>query len=141
MRKSGVAFTLLLASSLALSASVLAADTGEPNDSFDNAVPLPNSESLTSYLSFSGDEDYYKVTAGQFGLFQLRSPAGLDYDLYLYDENRQFLMSSTTSDTFDYVGRYSPSMTNTYYLKVVGKNGQFDPNAAYSLNRITKIYV
>jgi len=45
--------------------------------------------------------------------------------------------SAETSESTESVGYYTSSLSNTYYVKVVGKIGQHDPDRPYTLKQIT----
>ncbi|MBN2983775.1 MULTISPECIES: hypothetical protein [Cohnella] len=141
MKKRNLLLATVLAATFASATSAYAADNYEPNDSFSTATSLPYSRYITSYISTPTDADYYKASGGRLTLFQLVNPEGADYDLYLYDANFNLVSSSATSESTENVGYYTTSLSNTYYVKVVGKNGQHDPDRPYTLRQIYNLYV
>lgn len=130
----------VLAATFVSASPASAADTYEPNDSFETATVLPYKAYIQSYVSTSTDVDYFKVSGGKLTIFELVNPEGVDYDLYLYDANFNLVSSSERSDQREAVGYYVPTYGNTYYVKVVGKNGQHDPERPYVLRQIYNLY-
>ena len=70
----------------------------EPNNSFAaaNVITDPAGQ-VTGYITPSGDTDYFKITlpAGKTLVVDLTVPAGVDYDLYVYNSSKAKLAEST----------------------------------------------
>ena len=140
MKQRIMTLAAVLAATFVAAAPVFAADTYEPNNSFETAAALPYNAYINSYVSTSADVDYFKVYGGRLTAFELVNPEGADYDIYLYDTNFNLVSSSETTEQREAVGYYVPTYGNTYYVKVVGKNGAYDPDRPYVLRQIYNLY-
>ena len=110
-----------------------AADTFEPNDTIDTAAPIGVGVPLMSYVSTSGDVDYYQFTVPSWQQlrFDLTVPDGADY-----------LMQVVSAGYAD-LGRHGADErleltlgAGTYYIRVAGsfhEPGSHDSLNAYTL--------
>lgn len=122
----GILFGVLLTQTPALASSVPSESSSfqvqEPNDDFDTAtnISLPT-EKFNLETSYN-DTDFYAISL-QPGI-QVTVSVGFthadgDIDLYIADPNRDRIQSNT-SDTDDESITFTPGMSGTYYIVVVG---------------------
>ncbi len=107
-------------------------DNYEPNDSFDLAQFLLAGAQYFAAVCNPQDVDYYGITvaAGQHIRAELFSlPA--DYDLELYGPARDLLGQSLNAGTAAEAVEYDAHTAGSYYVRVYGKNGAFNPGALY----------
>ncbi len=106
----------------------------EPNNSIAAAATIPLGTTISSAISSSTDQDYFKVTTTSVGThqFALAGPSGVDYDLNVYNSGGTLIGSGTGSTATENV-----SITNlavgTYTVRVFGYNGANSPTC-YTLN-------
>ena len=120
---------------LAAASAVQAADTNEPNDSPNTAVPIASGSPVESYIASSTDVDFYTffVPASRHVRIDLALPAHLSYSLTLYDSAGGWLAfgagyAEGVPRRIDY------SLTaGTYYIRVSGSSAEFDAASAYTL--------
>lgn len=115
----------------------------ESNDNMHLADWMYDGEDSYGYIAHPDDEDWYKIyidsgSDGYSNFWLGNIQEGLDYDLGLYDENGNLLASSCTTNRQEQIYRYWTEARRTYYLKVYGFNGSYDPSRMYQLK--TKQY-
>ncbi|ULQ58443.1 T9SS type A sorting domain-containing protein [Flavihumibacter rivuli] len=94
-------------------------------------------KTVTAIIKSSSDVDWFKFKADddkpymRISLFKL--PA--DYDIYLYDKKKKLMASSTaTGNNAEVIfTKVDKKQDEHFYIKVIGKNGAFNPGACYSL--------
>ena len=119
-------------------------DTNEPNDNRTDAKAI--SGSISGYISCTGDQDWFKVTAAADQLIAIKlsseatSAVDLKYTLYLDDggelkevATEELADGSREKVLFDRV--YAPPKAGTYYVVVQDAGGDdSDVNLAYTLS-------
>ncbi|OAS16045.1 polymorphic toxin-type HINT domain-containing protein [Paenibacillus oryzisoli] len=129
-------------SSNSVTFSVTPDDTYEPNDTISDAKSVTPGSTTSSYLSTSGDYDYWKYTPSTTGSINVKltvptDPAGLDYDLQVYEGTVSSLGSkieeSTNSGNASESKDFMAFAGKTYYLKVYKTVGTFSATSAYTL--------
>ena len=96
----------------------------EPNETQATAAVISSGSTNTAAISSSTDVDYYRIittAAGNIAV-NLAGPAGVDYDLYVYNSSGTQLGSGTTGTATESVSLTSQA-AGTYYIKVIGYNG------------------
>ncbi len=126
------------------SSSVTVSQTGgggsevEPNNTRSSANTLPNATATTGYVSSFTDVDYFKITIGprKTAAISLLVPAGLDYDLYLYNSSG-YLIAWSENDTgiAESINYKNTSYTSnrTVYIKVLGYLGASSTTSSYTV--------
>ncbi len=107
----------------------------EYNNSLAQARYLSLPSEIYSYLSPDEDEDFYRfdvralgpITIGLEGI-----PAGLDYDLELYDGYRNLMGGSYWPSNHPERILFHPSRTGRYYVRIYSEGGS-SPDQAYRL--------
>ncbi|MEZ6072276.1 MAG: pre-peptidase C-terminal domain-containing protein [Pirellulales bacterium] len=111
---------------------MLAADFLEDNDTFATATYVGSGDYSVDNLTIDAafDDDYFKVVAGSSGTLTATVSflhAQGDVDLFLYDSTQTQIDASTSSSNSEQVSA-SVTAGSTYYIKVVGYNGQISPD-------------
>nr|WP_294860252.1 zinc-dependent metalloprotease [uncultured Fluviicola sp.] len=106
----------------------------EPNNSISAAAAIPLATPISSAISSSTDQDYFKVTTTSVGThqFALAGPSGVDYDLNIYNSAGTLIGSGTGSTATENVS-ISNLAVGTYTVRVFGYNGANSPTC-YTLN-------
>ncbi len=96
----------------------------EPNETQATAAAIASGVTNSAAISSTTDIDYFKITttAASDLVFNLVGPAGVDYDLYIYNSAGTQIgigESSTATETVT----LNNQAAGTYYIKVVGYNG------------------
>lgn len=135
----GASSTEVTAANTAFAAVGIGGSTGgtdlyEPNDSMSQAYPITSGTTYSSYIYTSSDIDYYKLTATKGKAISISlTNLPKDYDLYLYNSSgtqvARSINGSTTSESIS----YTPTAAGTYYIKVIGYNGNYSTTQKYSL--------
>jgi outer membrane protein assembly factor BamB len=114
-------------------------DSWEINDSIltpANIIDLVRNGAIPGYIWKSGDVDFYSFPVTQAPStikLELKDiPSGTNYDLYLYDTNKNLVSSSTNSGNSPEAITYSTTVPGTYYIKVDSSYG-YSPTKPYSL--------
>jgi hypothetical protein len=108
----------------------------EPNNSSGEAKTIGFGTTIFAGITSANDADWFKVTtlnnSNTYLQVQLLSvPA--DYDLYIYNKNLKLIGSSVNPGTSYEVVYYNSNTRNAiYYIKVIGKDGAYNPGC-YSL--------
>ena len=108
----------------------------EPNNSSGEAKTIGFGTTIFAGITSPNDVDWFKVTTlnnsnTSLGVQIFSLPA--DYDLYVYNKNLKLIGSSVNSGTSYELVYYNSNTRNaTYYIKVIGKDGAYDPGC-YSL--------
>ena len=93
----------------------------EPNETQATAAAIANGVTNSAAISTSTDTDYYSfTTTGTNGIvYNLVGPAGVDYDLFVYNSAGTQIGSGETSTSTETVS-LTGQAAGTYYVKVVG---------------------
>ncbi|MEZ4653419.1 MAG: cohesin domain-containing protein [Candidatus Eisenbacteria bacterium] len=118
-----------------------ATDSFEPNDDPNNATELPNGVPLESWISVSGDLDWYHFTHAdeqqQVNIVLSSLPLDTDYDMQLYFLNEQSTLdlvatSENPPNNDEVISGTGPA--GEYFLVIYGfESTDFDPNDSYFL--------
>lgn len=110
-------------------------DSYEPNNTINEAKPIPHDTNLSGSMASSTDEDWYSFRTWTFPYFKVSIwDLAEDYDLYLYNTNGVLLASSVNTGNTAEVINYNDGPSNTVYrIRVVSKNGTVNPTVCYSL--------
>ncbi len=114
-------------------------DTYEPNDSFSLAYgPLDAGVHYLSYISYSGDIDYYKVEVppGCSSMFisMTSIPAGCDYDMRLFNSSQVEVAFTINGGNRDEWIRYESPVPGTYYIKIYPYTTAYSTSDSYDLS-------
>ena len=98
----------------------------EPNETTATAATIASGVTNTAAISSATDIDYFKITTTAVSniVYNLVGPAGVDYDLTIFNSAGTQVGSAATTSSTETV-----SLTNqtagTYYIKVFGFSGAF----------------
>ena len=116
---------ILLAAVMLCSAfTVCSSASGDYGSSFDTATTLTWRGVENAFVVYdcsletSGDEDYFKFTAPESGIFLIYTEGATDTIGYLYDSSRKQLAYNDDNDGINFAIKYSLVKGNTYYVKV-----------------------
>ena len=104
--------------------TVYSSASGDHGSSFDTATTLTSTGFGNDFwlydcsLETSGDEDYFKFTASESGIFLIYTEGTTDTIGYLYDSSRKQLAYNDDNDGINFAIKYSLVKGNTYYVKV-----------------------
>ncbi|MEI5909028.1 M4 family metallopeptidase [Bacillus spongiae] len=99
-------------------------DIDDATDSFETAYELPIDQPYKTTIASASDEDFYRFEAEVPGEIKVNlTDVPTNYDIYLYDQNKQLVGKSEEVGTTDESIVYDALVAGTYYVKVVGKNG------------------
>lgn len=96
----------------------------EPNETQATAATVTSGTANSAAISSTTDVDYFKIVtaATSNNTFALAGPAGVDYDMYIYNSAGTQIGAGTGSTATENV-----SLTNqaagTYYIRIIGYNG------------------
>lgn len=98
----------------------------EPNDLPAQAAAIALGVANSAAISTATDVDLYKitVTAKSNIVYSLVGPAGVNYDLAIYNAARKVIGKGTTASSTETV-TLANQAAGTYYIKVAGKAGAF----------------
>lgn len=108
----------------------------ESNNSFSSADNIQDDDDVYGYINPMYDYDYYKITFSEIGKanFYLGSiPSGLDYDLFVYDNNYNLIATSANGSNTSELISGEPVAASTYYVKVDGYVGSYSSSDSYLL--------
>ncbi len=111
-------------------------DRYEPNDDFDHAWPLEAGAYYDALVCNGADADHYALTLPSGGTLSaaLTPPAGLNYDLFLYDPARSLVGSSTLGAGAVESLSYTATSGGGYTLLVNGSDStQYSGSQTYRL--------
>ena len=96
----------------------------EPNETLATAASISSGVINSAALTTATDIDYFKfvTTATSSNVFNLVGPAGVDYDLYVYNSAGTQIGAGTTATATETVSLASQA-AGTYYVKVIGYLG------------------
>jgi len=110
--------------------------SGEIDDDWTNARPLSIPSSITDTLSRGSDNnDHFKVNArrGDSVYLNLTSPAGADFDMYLYNEDFSILAKAENTTLQDRIfERFAAD--GLYYLRIYAYSGSGEYLLQTSIN-------
>lgn len=105
-----------------------AGSTIEPNDTFDNAVPIALQQTLQG--DFAAVDDFFDVyrfyapTPGVYQVIVTSIPDGHNYDVYAYNANKYRVGYGESLGNLDELARTLPLVPGYYYAVVVRVFGQ-----------------
>lgn len=102
--------------------SVASVDLYEPNDEVSQASPVSIGNSIESYLSYSGDQDFYWFEAKKNApiTVSLQVPSAMDYDVYVLDELGEVVASSANGTGEEEMASFQATAGSKYYPVVYG---------------------
>lgn len=110
-------------------------DNYEPNETLASAATIPVNTDITALISLSGDVDWFKfnntTSNKKIKITLTNLPA--NYDVALYKSNGDQVGISQNPGTNDETIIYNTNKVGTYYVKVYGAGGAFDPINCYTL--------
>ncbi|WP_409177276.1 hypothetical protein [Brevibacillus fortis] len=97
-------------------------DLYEPNDEVSQAAPVSAGNSIESYLSYSGDQDFYSFEAKKNApiTVSLQVPSTMDYDVYVLDELGEVVASSANGKGEEEMATFQATAGSKYYPVVHG---------------------
>ncbi|MWC29489.1 DNRLRE domain-containing protein [Paenibacillus sp. MMS18-CY102] len=106
----------------------------EPNDTSAQAFPINYNQNYTSLINSSTDIDFYKftATANEIDRFVLNVPAGLNYDVYVYDSTMKLVTAGIQSTGIAENVLFDVKAGSVYYVKIVGVGGNNSTSVPYS---------
>jgi hypothetical protein len=109
-------------------------DTYEPNNSFSQAWQMSPDFPVISYISYSGDQDYFTFSATS-GVTLYLSLTNLpeDYDLYLYKNDRTMIGYSANPGLVPEYITNTMNISGTFYVLVQGAGPVYDTVKPYKL--------
>lgn len=110
-------------------------DTYETNNTSSTARWVPKRTKINAMISSSTDQDWFRFEVYQNNKNLKISFYNLpeDYDIYLYNNSAQLLISSTVTGTSPEALIYNDGANDAYYrMRIVGKNGAFNTASCYS---------
>ncbi len=115
--------------------SPLLGERYEPNNSIWQARAVRMPGQIASYVDTNDDEDFYRFnvqTMAPFTVSLTHIPAGLDYNLALYDRNRTLVAASYWPAGYEETIIFQPTAAGRYYVRVYSSGGS-DAESAYQL--------
>ncbi len=108
-----------------LTASETCSDAFESNNSFTTAKLIPNNTTLNALISTKTDNDYFvfKHTDSNKDIKIALTNLPYDYDVRLYNANRQLVGSSTRNNRSDELITLSNAPIGFYYVRVYPYSG------------------
>jgi C1A family cysteine protease len=111
------------------------ADNYEPNNTRATAKSISTGVEIFALINPSTDVDWFKFnntsSKKNIKIEMYNLPA--DYDVQLYKSNGTLLKTSQNRGTTSELIIYNTSTVGTYYVKVYGYNGAYDPANCYTL--------
>ncbi|MEC0230637.1 S8 family peptidase [Paenibacillus alba] len=108
----------------------------EPNDTSAQAFAINYNIAYTSLINTATDVDFFKYVAPATGIdrITLTMPADKNYDVYIYDSNMNFVAASVANGAgIAENAIYQVTGGATYYVKIVGVNGNYSASNPYTL--------
>lgn len=115
----------------------------EPNNTFATAQTMHSDYTLTGYIGYAGDVDYYKVTfpASGYANFWLGDiPSTMDLDLFIYNSAYTLIASKIDGGSAELISNMEVVAGETYYIKVQAFYGDMYDTADSYLIR-AKMYL
>ncbi len=111
------------------SAASTCATAFEPNESIAAAAAITIGSTNSAAITTTTDNDYYKITTTTVSdiTFNLVGPAGVDYDLTIFNSAGTQIGSAATTSSTETV-TLSNQAAGTYYIRVFGFNGSNSTN-------------
>lgn len=96
----------------------------EPNETQATAATITSGVANSAAISSTTDVDYFKITttATSNNNFALAGPAGVDYDMYIYNSAGTQIGTGTGATATENV-TLSSQAAGTYYIRIIGYNG------------------
>ncbi len=110
------------------------ASSFEPNETQATAIAITSGTTNSAAISSATDIDYYKLVTGSTSnnTFNLVGPAGVDYDLVIYNSGGTQIGAGTGATATETVALNSQA-AGTYYIKVFGYSGA-NSATCYTIN-------
>ncbi|WP_217559871.1 kelch repeat-containing protein [Paenibacillus sp. GbtcB18] len=107
----------------------------EPNDTFSTAFPIQYRLTYNSQINPASDKDFFSYKAISSGIDKvgLKVPAGKNYDVHVYDANRNLIAAGIRESGQEENVLYEVSEGKLYYIEIVGVNGDFHSSESYAL--------
>ncbi|KIC94798.1 T9SS type A sorting domain-containing protein [Flavihumibacter solisilvae] len=118
-------------------------DLNEPNNSFQQTKTLNHNTDYTGSIASVSDEDWFSFRTWapyknvKISLWNMPE----DYDMYLYDQNGVLLTSATGTGTSEALIYNNGPDNFNYRLKIISKDGRFNPDVCYSLRLQASAYM
>jgi hypothetical protein len=118
-------------------------DLNEPNNSFQQTKTLNHNTDYTGSIASASDEDWFSFRTWapyknvKISLWNMPE----DYDMYLYDQNGVLLTSATGTGTSEALIYNNGPDNFNYRLKIISKDGRFNPDVCYSLRLQASAYM
>jgi hypothetical protein len=108
----------------ATATSTACATSYEPNETLGAAIALTTGSTINAAISTSTDNDYYKITttATANNSYVLAGPAGVDFDMAVYNSGGTLLGSGTSGSANETV-TLNGQAAGTYIIRIYGYNG------------------
>jgi hypothetical protein len=110
-------------------------DNYEPNETMATAAAVPVNMDITALIGANGDYDWFSFsttsTAKNIKVTLMNLPA--NYDIVLYKSNGSQIGISQNTGTTGETIIYNSNKAGSYYIKVYGAGGVYDPVNCYTL--------
>ncbi len=96
----------------------------EPNESIAAAAPISTGVANSAAITTSTDNDYFRIvtTGTTNNVFTLAGPAGVDFDMTIYNSGGTSIGSGTSGSANETV-TLNNQAAGTYYIRIFGYNG------------------
>jgi hypothetical protein len=96
----------------------------EPNESLAAAVAVTQGSTINAAITTATDNDYFKITTTgtSNNVYSLAGPAGVDFDMAVYNSGGSLLGSSTSGSANETV-TLNAQPAGTYVIRIYGYNG------------------
>ncbi len=110
-------------------------DANEPNNTYLSGVAVATNTDISGQINVATDADWFTftTTAPNTKILIVLSNLPKDYNMTLYNSSLMQLATTAATGTTNDSIRKNFNSAGTYYLKVIGKNGVFDPVICYNL--------
>ncbi len=136
-KKAGLPWQNLSIFSLRTSLSGQSLSEAEPNDSPDQATPLPFGVPVKGTLNTGKDVDFFKVTIeapSRIRIAMTKLPQ--EYQLYIYNPTKQLIAASQRRGFLDTTSTFAAVDKGTYFIKIFTNYGE---TATFSYNITTTL--
>lgn len=107
----------------------------EPNETMGAAAPIPVNTDITALIGANGDNDWFSfsTTNSAKNIIITLTNLPANYDVVLYKSNGIQVGISQNTGTTDETIIYNTTKAGSYYIKVYGAGGVYDPVNCYTL--------
>lgn len=107
----------------------------EPNDAITDAILVKGDAALESTILHSNDKDFYEIaTTSDRPNFRITlNNLPMDYDIKVYNSNRELIATSQNLGTATEEIVYNTSNADRYFVEVYGYNGNYAEANCYNL--------